>query len=93
MRSVMQLMINISKEVYEHILKAKSVPDVLGIDIVNAINAVKNGTPLNDTLEKISAEITQVANQEKFHDEKWALGLRYAANIIDKYKAEGGSDE
>lgn len=39
----MKIVINISKEVYEHILKAKSVPELLGIDIVNTINAVKNG--------------------------------------------------
>lgn len=26
-------------------------------------------------LDKIRAEIEQVANQEKFYDEKWALGL------------------
>lgn len=38
-------------------------------------------------LDKISAEIRQVANQERLHDGKWALGLRYAVNIIDKYKA------
>jgi hypothetical protein len=42
----MELVIKIPEEVYEHILKAKSVPDVLGIDIVNTINAVKNGKPL-----------------------------------------------
>ena len=41
-----ELVIKIPEEVYEHILKAKSVPDVLGIDMVNTINAVKNGTPL-----------------------------------------------
>ena len=40
-------------------------------------------------LGKIRAEIMQIANQEKFHDVKWALGLRYAVNIIDKYKGEG----
>lgn len=40
-------------------------------------------------LNKIKAEIMQIANQEKFYDAKWALGLRYAVNIIDKYKGEG----
>lgn len=40
-------------------------------------------------LGKIRAEIMQIANQEKFHDAKWSLGLRYAVNIIDKYKGEG----
>lgn len=44
-------------------------------------------------LDKIRAEILQVANQEKFHDAKWALGLRYAVNIIDKYKLESEGKE
>lgn len=44
-------------------------------------------------LDRIRAEIMQVANEEKFHDAKWALGLRYAANIIDKYKAESEPQE
>ena len=42
----MKIVINISKEVYARILKAKSVPELLGIDIVNTINAVKDGTLL-----------------------------------------------
>lgn len=41
-----ELVIKIPEEVYEHILKTKSIPDMLGIDIVNTINAVKIGTPL-----------------------------------------------
>ena len=42
----MKIVIEISKDTYEHILKAKSVPEILGIDIVNTVNVVKNGTPL-----------------------------------------------
>ena len=38
--------------------------------------------------DKIKAEIMLVANQEKSHDVSWALGLRYAVNIIDKHIAE-----
>lgn len=37
-------------------------------------------------LDEIKAEIMRVANQEKSHDSKWASGLSYAVNIIDKYK-------
>lgn len=44
-------------------------------------------------LDKIRTEIEQVVNQEKLHDEKWALGLNYALHIIDKYKAESGGEE
>ena len=41
-------------------------------------------------LDKIRAEIEQTADEEQKHDKKWALGLRYAVKIIDKYKAERG---
>ena len=41
-----------------------------------------------DVLNKIKAEIQQTANEEQKHDEKWAIGLRYAVKIIDKYNAE-----
>ena len=47
------LIIKIPKEVYKHILKAKSVPDVLGIDMVNTINAVKNGIIIHEGHGKI----------------------------------------
>lgn len=39
-------------------------------------------------LDKIKNEILQIVSQEQSHDERWALGLRYAVNIINKYKAE-----
>lgn len=29
-----------------------------------------------------------MADEEQKHDEKWAMGLRYAVKIIDKYKSE-----
>lgn len=41
----------------------------------------------NNILNKIRAEIEQIADQEQKHDKKWATGLRYAVKIIDKYKA------
>ncbi len=41
-----------------------------------------------DVLDKIRAEIEQIANEEQKHDEKWAVGLRYAVKIIDKYRLE-----
>ena len=43
---------------------------------------------VNDVLDKIRAEIEQTADEEQKYDEKWAIGLRYAVKIIDKYKAE-----
>ena len=53
----MQIIISISEEVYEHILNAKSVPDLLGIDIVNTVNAVKNGAPLPNVLSELQTEL------------------------------------
>ena len=44
--------------------------------------------PKTDTLDKIIAEIEQTADEEQKHDEKWAIGLRYAVKIINKYKVE-----
>lgn len=38
-----------------------------------------------DVLEQIRAEIEQTADEEQKHDEKWAIGLRYAVKIIDKH--------
>ena len=40
----------------------------------------------NEVLDKIRAEIEQIADEEQKHDEKWAIGLRYAVKIIDKYR-------
>ena len=60
-----ELIIKIPKEVYEHILKAKSVPDMLSIDIVNTINAVKNGTLLSKGHGRlIDADEIQFENNE-----------------------------
>jgi hypothetical protein len=37
-------------------------------------------------LDRIRAEIEQIADEEQKHDKKWATGLRYAVKIIDKYE-------
>ena len=74
-------------DIYEHdyVFYKEQVSD----GITNPLKiCIANGKLLEDELQEIIAEIVQVANQEKFHDEKWALGLRYAVNIIDKYNAE-----
>ena len=39
-------------------------------------------------LDKIKSEIKRISDEEQKHDEKWAIGLRYAVKIIDKYKNE-----
>ena len=57
------------------------------IDQVNTYTT-EGITTADDVLDKIRAEIKQTADEEQKHDEKWAIGLRYAIKIIDKYKAE-----
>ena len=44
-------------------------------------------------LDKIRAEIEQTVDEEQKYDEKWAIGLRYAVKIIDKYRAESEDKE
>ena len=41
-----------------------------------------------NVLDKLRTEIEQIANEEQEHDKKWAMGLRYAIKVIDKYKKE-----
>lgn len=41
-----------------------------------------------DVLDRIRAMIEQIADVEQKHDEKWAIGLRYAVKVIDKYRNE-----
>ena len=41
-----------------------------------------------EVLDKIRAEIEQTADEEQKYDEKWAIGLRYAVKIIDKYRGK-----
>lgn len=83
-----KLMVKMPEEVYDHILKAKSTPDVLGIDIVNAINAVKNGISLtSDVLaallmeERIRGELKQDISYSK--DIIDDVRCRLTVNIID----------
>ena len=56
--------------------------------IAETVKSIWGKPPYTELLDKIRAEIIQVANQEKLHDEKWALGLRHAVKIIDKHMAE-----
>lgn len=43
-------------------------------------------TCLDCLLDKITDEIRQIVDEETEHDEKWAIGLRYAVKVIDKYR-------
>ncbi len=46
--------------------------------------AISKQEPKTDVLAKIRAEIEQTYEQEKEIDKKWAAGLKYSLNIIDK---------
>jgi hypothetical protein len=80
------LLIEISEDLFERICQASSVPDMQGIDIVNAINAIKNGTPL----DTIKAEITEAYTKTHLMFPNYADGLSHAYEIFDKhlYKAD-----
>jgi hypothetical protein len=66
--------------------------DMTDEEVIKVISEAKEEArkriKLVDTLDKIRAEIEQIADEEQKHDEKWAIGLRYAVKIIDKYKEE-----
>ena len=55
---------------------------------LNALIKCIDNQPTVDVLDKIRAEIEQTADEEQKHDEKWAMGLRYADKIIGKYLEE-----
>ena len=50
-----------------------------------------NSQLLDGVLDNLRAEIEQTVEREMKEDEKWALGLRYSLQIIDKYRE--GEDE
>ena len=78
----MQIVIDMSENDYRKVQDGRASVSMM-------LKTIRNGTPL----DKIRADIEQVANQEKFYDEKWALGLRHAISIIDKYKGESEDAE
>lgn len=54
----------------------------------DSIMAIIENMESEDVLDRIKAMIEQIADVEQKHDEKWAMGLRYAVKIIDKYRNE-----
>lgn len=66
-------------------------------DVIRVLTSYEMGAWLHRRdkrlLQEIRADIEQTAEEEQKHDEKWALGLRYAVKIIDKYNAESEDDE
>lgn len=81
----MQIVIDIDEKIFNKLPEAEFGSNV----IEDVLEAVENGIPL----DTVRAEIEQIADEEQKHDEKWAMGLRYAVKIIDKYKAESEDKE
>lgn len=77
----MKMKINIDEEVYERILKAKSVPDILDIDIVNTINAVKQGIP-------ITPDVLADALMEKRIRGELDSDITYSKDVIPDVKCK-----
>ena len=46
----------------------------------------------SDVIERIKAEITEIAVEEIRIEEKWARGLYYAIKVIDKYISPTGAE-
>ena len=83
----------LDQEPCEDAVSRQAVLDLVNSDwkhecLETDVASLPSVNPQESILDKIRTEIEQVVNQEKFHDEKWALGLKYALHIIDKYKAE-----
>ena len=77
----MELIIDIDEDDYEY-MKNGYVPSTF-----NTFSVIKNGTPLDDTLDKIRAEINQY-NRKPSHYPVDMISIETVLQIIDKYKAE-----
>ena len=100
----MKLIIDIPEKIEEYI--KDYIPIGAGDNVFcypdEIVRVIQNGTPIPDNvptvdvLDKIRAEIEKtymnITYQEN-KDRKAAWGLRKALEIIDKYKAEGSSEE
>lgn len=51
-------------------------------------DAIRNGTPLNEVLDKIRAEIEALIGEYNIDDYDFCTGLICARRIIDKYRKE-----
>lgn len=84
----MKIVIDIPEEEYEWL---KQHPNSIRWSSVYT-DAILNGTPLNETLDKIRAEIQENINyNKKMNYQGIVTGLLLTLDIIDKHEAE--SDE
>lgn len=80
MSETVKLIIELPKDLFERIYQSLSVPDMQGADIVNAINVIKNGTPLDSNSEK--AEVQAYFDGQAYG---WEEGRKA---LLDDIKAE-----
>ena len=60
----MKLIIDIDKNLYNRIQTMKSVPDLCGTDIVNAITRIQNGKVLPDNKEDVFTRKEELSKEE-----------------------------
>jgi len=81
----MKYIIDIPEEVYKRIIFYKEFHDLS--DCVTTIKAIENGTPLEEELEKIKAEIMSIGNWREIYEVPNGYVVE-CLNIIDKHIAE-----
>lgn len=82
----MKLIIDIDENIYNHIVVDSEyfTPSL--------VNAFKNGTPLDDVLNKIRAEIEQITDTMGVSYNQYVSKID-VFQILDKYKAERSDKE
>ena len=78
----MKLIVDISEGILKNIDSIQNG----SIGSKQIIKKVKNGTPLDDVLDKISTEIQMMADDEWNKQVGASKGLEEALEIIDKYR-------
>lgn len=73
-----EVVIQMSDDMFERIMKAESLPDMYGTDIVNAMNCIKRGIVLPDT----HGEIKDI--DEVLLGIRWKNGHGYKAYMYAK---------
>ena len=79
----MQILIDIDEDTYNDIKKGKIYSSFRDVPL-ESVNAIANGTPLDD----LRAEISKLQTYKCFEDTEKLVALDEVLQIIDKYKAE-----
>ena len=84
-----ELVIKIPKDVYTRLFD-NGIQDneIATDDICEMARSLRRGTPLDEVLDKIRAEIVAKIGEHNLDDYDYCSGLICARNIIDKYRKE-----